>query len=224
MKLFSYTVVRANWLTRKIDSRAAAVSALVTLFMVFGALVCWGDTWGAESWMPATREQVWGSHQWWRAWTTLLVHADAHHLLANSILFFILGTFVFGYFGAFAFPVLAVGVGGFANLYVLSRMPKSTQLIGMSGVVFWLGGFWLLLYFLIDRRHSFGSRAVRAGGVALGLFMPAEAFDPSISYASHLTGFSLGLVCALIYFLFNRDKIQRAEIRETVVEEHEDPE
>jgi rhomboid protease GluP len=65
---------------------------------------------------------------------------------------------------------------------------------------------------------------VRAGGVALGLFMPAEAFDPSISYASHLTGFSLGLVCALIYFLFNRDKIQRAEIRETVVEEHEDPE
>jgi len=224
MKLQSYTVVRSNWLTRKIDSRAAAVSALVTLFTIFGALVCCGDTWGAESWMPATRGQVWGAHQWWRAWTTLFVHADAHHLLANCVLFFILGMFVFGYFGAVVFPFLALAVGGVANLYVLSGMRNETQLIGMSGVVFWLGGFWLLLYFLIDRRRSLGARAMRAGGVALGLFMPAEAFDPSISYQTHLTGFVLGLACALIFYVFNRDKIRRAEIKEVVVEAHNETE
>src|SRR6266404_6300352 len=112
MKLFTHIVIRENWLTRKIDSRAAVIAAFLTLALLFGGLVYWSDKWNADSWMAASRLAVYGNHEWWRAWTTLFVHADAKHLLSNSLLFFILGSFLFGYFGWIAFPILAFAAGG----------------------------------------------------------------------------------------------------------------
>jgi rhomboid protease GluP len=219
----TYTIVRENWLTRKIDSSAALTATVITLALVLGALIYWGDVWRAEQWMAASREQVFGAHQWWRAWTTLLVHADPRHLLSNSLLFFILGVFIYGYFGFLIFPVLAFFVGGITNLIVLWRMPPAAELIGVSGVVFWMGSFWLTLYFIIDRRKSLVQRALRASGVGLVLFFPAEAFDPSISYECHLIGFFLGIPCALIFYWLNRQSIRAAEIHETIVDDESIP-
>jgi rhomboid protease GluP len=224
MRFFTHTVIRGNWLTRKIDSAAAAVAAFLTLSLLAGSLLYWNNSLNAEQWMAATRTDVLTNHQWWRAWTTLFVHADAKHLLSNSLLFFILGSFVFGYFGYLAFPVLAFAAGGLTNLMVLAGMRPETQLIGASGVVFWMGGFWLVLYFLIDRRKSLTQRALRATGVGIVLFFPAEAFDPGISYMSHLLGFFSGIMFGAIFYLFNRRKIQRAEIKEVIFEVDEDDE
>jgi rhomboid protease GluP len=214
-----YTVIRANWLTRNIDSTSAASAALTTLAMALGALLFWNNTWNAENWMAATRDQVIVHHEWWRAWTTLVVHADLRHLLSNSLLFFILGTFLYGYFGWIAFPFLPFVMGGLTNIYVLNGMRDTTELIGVSGAVFWMGGFWLVLYLMIDRRRSLTQRALRATGVGLALFMPAEAFDPSISYESHLVGFLSGLLCASIFYFFNRRKFQTAEVKEIVFDD-----
>ena len=216
-----HTIIRENWLTRKVDSSAAAMATLATLALLFGGLVYWNNTWQAEQWMSATPQAVLGRHELWRAWTTLFVHADARHLLSNSLLFFILGLFLNGYFGIFVFPVLAFFMGGLTNLIVLRQMPEATELIGVSGVVFWMGGFWLVLYFMIDRRKSILQRALRAMGVGLALFMPAEAFDPSISYSSHLFGFFSGVICAGIYFIFKRHKFRSAEVSEMIVDEDE---
>lgn len=224
MKFFTHTVVRGNWLTRKIDSQSAAVAAFFTLSLLFGSLLYWNGTWGADHWMSATRAAVYAQHEYWRAWTTLFAHADAKHLLSNTLLFFVLGSFVFGYFGWLAFPVLTFVAGGFTNLYVLTTMRQETELIGASGMVFWMGGFWLILYFLIDRRISFVQRGLRSIGVGLVLFMPAEAFDPGISYMSHLVGFISGIVFGLVFYLFNRGKIRRAEVREVVFEVEEEDE
>jgi rhomboid protease GluP len=215
----SYTVVRENWLTRKLDSTAVTATAAATLALLVGSLMFWGGSWAADLWMSATRAQVFEQHQWWRAWTTLFVHADARHLVSNSLLFFIVGIFLNGYFGAIVFPIGAFLMGGFTNLIVLHGMRAQTELIGVSGVVFWMGGCWLVLYFLIDRRRSLTQRALRALGVAILLFMPAEAFDPSISYVSHLVGFILGVLSGAVYYIARRPKILAAEVRETIIEE-----
>ena len=195
---------------------------LITLVVVLGALLAWKGSWRADQWMAATRAAVWDRHEWWRAWTALFVHADARHLLSNSSLFVILGIFLFGYFGIWAFPLLPFLFGGVTNLYVLTKMSRETELMGISGAVFWMGGFWLVLYLMIDRRRTWVQRALRAGGVALGIFMPAEAFDPNISYLSHLVGFFSGVTVGFVYYFIYRTRFCAAEVIEELMEDDAD--
>lgn len=178
----------------------------------------WYDILGAKAWMPASPEQVFNQGQYWRAWTTLFAHADLGHLLSNAFLFFILGIFLLSYFGFLVIPLNALLFGGITNLIVLKAMPLQNTLIGASGVVFWMGGAWLTLFFLIDRRRSLTQRTLRSVGVAIMLFVPSEAFDPNISYKAHFVGFVLGVVWALPYFYINHDKFRSAEVQEWIVD------
>lgn len=207
-------ILRETLLSRKPHPLAAVAMAATTLFVVLLSIVAWVDLAGAESWMRASRETVFGGHQYWKAWTTLFVHGDGKHLLSNSFLFFVLGTFLVGYFGIVRVLLSALFFGGLTNLIVLQAMPAQTFLIGLSGVVFWMGGAWLILYFLIDRKRTLMHRFLRAMGVGLVLFMPAEAFDPSISYKSHFVGFVLGIIAGLLYFWMNKRALREAEIYE----------
>ena len=87
-----------------------------------------------------------------------------------------------------------------------------------SGVVYWMGGAWLALYFNLDLIRTKLQRALRIGGVALGVFFPASAFDPAISYSAHLVGFLLGLAFGIIYFELRRTTFEKAIVTETIVE------
>jgi rhomboid protease GluP len=187
-------------------------------------MINWANLAGAAHWMPATSEAVFGHGQIWRFWTSLFVHADEKHLLANSFLFYILGFFLVGHFGVKVFPFSAMFFGGVINFIVLKKMPAGAELIGVSGVVFWMGGLWLTLYFLIDRRRSLIQRILRAVGVGLLLFMPAEAFDPSISYYSHGVGFFTGILFGVGYYLINQKKFLAAEVKEVLIEDLSLPE
>lgn len=193
--------------------------ALATLVVVALSIVAWNDWGGAEDLMSASREAVFRHHEYWRAWSTLFVHGDAKHLLSNIFLFFVLGALLTGYFGISLVLGAALLSGGITNLLVLSLMPLKTRLIGLSGVVFWMGGAWLVLYFLIDRKRSRMQRFLRSLGVALAIFMPAEAFDPSVSYKSHLVGFVLGIIAGFVYFSFEKKTLRDAEVREAVFDE-----
>lgn len=168
--------------------------------------------------MTASHDMIFKDHQWWRAWTTLFAHADEKHLLSNVFLFSILGYFLNGYFGVLIFPIMAFLFGGLTNLIVLHSAPAEMQLIGVSGVVFWMGGAWLALYFALERRKSLLQRSLRAVGVGLLLFMPAEAFDPSISYKTHFVGFVLGVLFGFFYFLIRRSYFRSAEIYEELAD------
>lgn len=213
-----HTIVRETWLSRRLDSLPVTVAAMATMTLFFGSLFYWRDSWSAQLWMPASFAAVFGQHEWWRAWSTLLVHENLRHVLSNSLLFFIVGIFLNGYFGLLVFPLAAFFFGGVTNLIVLQTMPETVQLIGASGIVFWMGGCWLALYFFLDRRKSLPQRALRALGVALVLFMPAEAFDPSISYKAHGVGFILGVVFGLLLYLWQSAKFHAAEVIEIELE------
>lgn len=208
-----------TWLSRRPHPWSFIIGGAMTLLMVTLGLMYLRDFQGFANWMHASRDLVFSQHEFWRLWTTLFSHGDEKHLLSNAFLFFILGSFMTGYFGVWTFPISALLSGGLINWIVLQSMPSSTLLIGMSGVVFWIGGAWLALYFLLERRKSLYQRAIRSIGVSLLLFFPAEAFDPSVSYRSHLVGFGLGLIWGVMYFLWNRKRFRSAETYRIVLDE-----
>ncbi len=217
-----YTVVHSTWLSQKPARWAFVISASVALIIALFSWIYWQDLGLASQWMPATQNSVWNQHLFWQAWTALFAHADFKHLLSNMFLFFIFGSFLNGYFGLWMFPFMAFVFGGITNLLVLRGMQPETQLLGASGVVFWMGGAWLSLYFLLDEKRSYYQRGLRALGVAILLFFPAEAFDPHISYSSHFWGFILGLVFGISFYYYHRAKFRSHVVSELVTEVFEE--
>jgi len=214
-------VVRATWLTRKPEGRAWFVASWSVLFLIIGSVFYWQDILHASQWMSASAAAVFSQREYWRAWTTLFAHADTGHLASNSLLFFIFAYFLNGYFGFWIFPAAAFFVGGITNLLVLLSYRPDVTLIGVSGVVYWMGGMWLVLYLLLDQQRSYTQRTLRAVGVALAVFMPSTAFDPQVSYRAHFVGFVLGVVCGALYYFLKRNTFKAAIVTETVKEEED---
>ena len=208
------SVLKATWLSRKPFPESALVAAFSTFLLAAASLLFWTGALHADRWMSATEAQVWGEGQYWRAWTTVFAHADLGHLVANAFLFFILSFFLYGYFGAGLFPVAALFWGGLINLISLRTYEPSVELIGASGVVYWMGGAWLILYFFLSQQKNFTHRLLRSLGVAILLFMPAEAFAPQVSYRTHLIGFVAGLLAGAAHYVRHRKRFREAEIRE----------
>ena len=200
-----------TWLSAQPRVEAALVASFMTFCLVLASLMYWGDFFGARTWMAASGESVFNGHRYYQLWTSLFAHADAGHLASNSFLFFILSYFLYGYFGAWVSPVAAFVVSGMTNWFVLQGYDPDTSLVGASGVVYWMGGAWVVFYFAINRQKSLASRLIRALGVALLIFMPAEAFKPSVSYAAHFYGFLAGAVFASAYFRFHRKSFRSVE-------------
>ncbi len=214
-----HTYIESHWLTQKPNANSIIVVLSATLLMFLMSFTYWYHWFGFSEFLAATPSLVFHQGQFWRAWTTLFIHADAGHLLGNTFLFTILGYFLNGYFGLMVFPVMAILFGGLVNLMVLSQMPPQATLLGMSGVVFWMGAVWLLLYVFLEARKTSFQRIMRALGITLILFMPSEVFDPHISYQSHFFGFMAGLVFGLFFYLMKRKIFKGAEVLKTEIEE-----
>ncbi len=205
-------VIRENWLTRKPKSNGAFPTYVLALILTSAGLF--------SDWISATPHAVFTEHQYWRAWTALLAHADLGHLMSNSMILLPLSLLLTSYYGPFFFPVVGLVVGGLTNLIVLKTMPDQTALLGISGVVNWMGAAWLTLFLLIDRRESFRRRFAVAVFLTMMLFVP-ETFRPEISYLSHFVGFVLGIISALLYYFINRIQIHAAEVKEFIYEDED---
>lgn len=215
------TIVKENWLTRKPATFAFDLTFWMSLLLFAGSFLFLTGIAGADEWMPASFDQVFNQHQYWRAWTTLFAHGDLGHLLSNTVLFIPFAYFLSGYFGLFFFPLIGFFVGGLTNLVVLHTMPPETHLIGVSGVVYWMGAAWLTLYLLIDRRESFRRRIGIALFSSVILFVP-ETYKPEISYLAHFVGYAFGVLSSIGLYLFALKKFEAAEVREAI-EESSDP-
>jgi len=183
-------------------------AALLLIFMLLSSLYWRGGV--ISDVLSASREQIFSQHQYWRLFTTLGVHEDLVHFGSNSLLFFIFGYLLNGYFGALAFPVLSVLFGAVINAAVLYYYPAHSVLVGASGVVYWMAGFWISLYIFVERTHSVGMRILRSIGVVLVLLVPQE-FQIHVSYLAHTVGFFLGILSGSVYFGFAREKIRKQE-------------
>jgi rhomboid protease GluP len=166
---------------------------------------------------------VFEKKEYWRAFTTTLLHADLTHLSHNAFFFTGLATLLHSYFGFWVFPVISLIVGGIINLITLSFYPPHIHLVGISGVIYFMASFWLMLYLLIERRQKLSIRIIHAIAVSLIFFFP-ETIEPQVSYLAHGMGFILGIPVGLSYYMLNRRKLraedQWLEIEDTIEEEN----
>lgn len=197
-------------ITGKPDQKSLVVSALVVLFVTLISQVYWLDPWNLSNLMPAMQEAVFSQGQWWRIYTAILIHADMGHLLSNLYMLSILSFFIYGYFGLRVYPLLTFLGAGLVNALAILTYPEHVRLLGASGWVYLLGGFWLTLYFFIQRQYPWSRRLLRAMGIGLMIFFPTS-FEPTTSYRTHFIGFVVGILMASLYFFKNRNQIQKHE-------------
>lgn len=197
-------------ITRKPSADAFLITTAVTFFSILMTLLYWsGPQWLAEL-LPAVQEPVFKQGQLWRIFTATFIHADIEHLLSNIYMLWIFGFFVFGYFGFSVFPVISFFLAGAVNALAILTYAPETRLLGASGLVYILGGFWLTLYPLVQRQYSVGNRLLRVIGIALVIFLPST-FVPTTSYRAHAFGFAVGVLMGLWYFRKHKNQIQAFE-------------
>jgi rhomboid protease GluP len=211
------SIIKRNWFSRDLNRSSEEITTFLVLLLLGGAVLFFNNFFGATDLMPATVQGVFTRGEYWRLWTALFAHADLGHLLSNLLLFVPLGYFLNGYFGSFLFPVLGFVLGGVGNYLTLKTMGSQGSLIGVSGVVFWMGAAWLTLYVLLETKESLRRRLGKALFIGAALFLP-QSFEPNISYMCHLFGFISGFATALVYYFAQKKKFAKAEIRELVIE------
>ncbi len=194
------------------ESTIIAVISLALLFLFFSF---------NQKNFSANGYLVFEKHEYWRAFTTTLLHADLNHLAHNAFFFTGLAALLHNYFGLLVFPVLSLLVGGIINLICLYFYPPQVFLVGVSGVIYFMASFWLVLYLLIERRQSLTVRILHAFAVSL-IFLFPEAFQPETSYLAHGLGFLIGLPIGVLYYIWNRKKIRAAD-QYIEIKKHKDP-
>lgn len=205
-----HKLVRTLLSTRpKQGSLSMALAGILLLSILFA--IDQRDFMGLSSKLSASTEQVFGQHEYWRLFTSSLIHADLGHLLSNALFFGVFAFLLNGYFGAAAFPLVSLLAGGVINFVTLLVYPEPATLLGASGIVYFMVAFWLALYFGIERGMPPVRRAMNAMAFALVLFFP-ESFDQRVSYLSHAVGFVLGLPAGAVFFVLNRKSLQRFEV------------
>lgn len=198
-----------TYLSRKPRRDAKPLAAFLLAVMFAVSMAYWNYT-APDYPLAATGDAVYRRHEYWRLLTTLFVHSDMGHLLANSLMFVVLGYLLHGYFGYALFPLGAFVFGAITDLITLRTYPPDVHLVGVSGVIYWMSGFWLVLYFCVDRRYSTGGRLLRCLGFALATLFPSS-YRPEVSYRTHAVGFALGVVCGAYYFVRHRERLRAAE-------------
>lgn len=156
------------------------------------------------------QRMIFQDKEYWRAFTTTLLHGDFNHLAHNAFFFTGLAMLLHNYFGFWVFPVLSFLVGGLINMVVLAFYPPEVTLVGVSGVIYFMASFWLTLYLFIERRQTLTIRSVHAVAISLIFFFP-EVFQPQTSYLAHGVGFLFGIPFGVIYYFMNRKRIRAAD-------------
>lgn len=208
-------VVRENWLSQKPRYNGWKMMTVFGL-MLYATNIAFFN--GLFAWLPASGKLVFADKMYWHAWSALFAHADLGHFMSNMFLFLPLTYLLTSYYGYLFFPIAGLFFGGLTNLIVLSQMRPEINLLGISGVVYWMGAAWLTLFVIVDRRSTWRKRLGVAACLTVILFIP-ETYKPEVSYLSHFVGFVLGSICGVIYYFVRRNEIEAAEVKEMVLDE-----
>jgi rhomboid protease GluP len=139
-----------------------------------------------------------GQGQWWRMLTVVLVHASITHLLFNMWALYNLGPSVETAVGRLAFLGLYLGAAAVGGLFAFQFGGAADRLVGASGAIFGLFGFWLHSAFR-SRTTMFGRAILSQLGFLLLINAALPLLIPSISWQGHLGGLVAGLLIAEIW-------------------------
>ncbi len=202
-----------NYLSKqKYQSGKLAAFFILTLCLV-ASLFYWDTSNSISGLLSANKELTFNSGEYWRLFTTSFIHGDIEHLMSNSLMLFILTYFVTAFYGSYISLGIGFLMGIVINSIVILQYGENTTLVGASGVIYYLWGFWLVLYVCITKHMSVISRLIRVFGIFLILLVPTT-YSPSTSYLAHYVGFLLGTFVGMIYYLFKRKHIASFEFWE----------
>jgi rhomboid protease GluP len=205
--------VRQTLLSQKPREWSLEVAGTCLCVVLAMSLLAWRNNRELLPALAATPDGVFARGEYWRLLTALAVHGDVLHVVSNVFLLTFFAYLLFGYFGFWVFPVLSLAMGAFTNYLALLTYPANVILLGASGVVYWMAGFWLVMYLLVERSVRTGTRVLRVVCLALLVLLPTS-FQLSVSYRSHAIGLGLGVLSAVVYFWRNREFLRRAEVWE----------
>jgi rhomboid protease GluP len=211
MELPRQYIVKSTLLSQKPADNSALLAIAAVLSMSLISVLCWREGAGLYGALAAVPERVLIDGEYWRLFSAMGVHADLKHLISNAVLFTFFSYLLYGYFGLLIFPILTLLLGGLVNYLSLLTYPQGIRLVGASGLVYLMAGFWLVMYVLIERRLTLKKRIMRSVGVGLVVLMPT-ALQPSVSYRTHAIGFAVGVAAGLVYFLAKMKAIRAAEV------------
>jgi rhomboid protease GluP len=211
MKDFPTYRIRETLLSQKPRDYSLEVAALSVSTVLAISLLAWQDGSALLPTLAATSRGVLEEHDYWRLGTAIAVHADLMHFLSNAIFLVLFPYLLFGYFGFWVFPVLGLVMSGLTNYLSLLTYSPTQGLIGASGLVYWMMGFWLSMYLLVNRNLSLGQRVIRVVVIALLVLLPTT-FQENVSYRTHAIGFGLGVVSAFAYFQCHRESIRAKQV------------
>ncbi len=203
-------IIKNTLLSQKPRDYSILIALLSILIMLFVSVLAWHDGNHLYASLAGNPEKAIVQGEYWRFVTALAVHADFKHFLSNAVLFGLFSYLLYGYFGFWIYPVAAVAMGSLTNYLALLTYAPQVRLVGASGMVYWMAGFWLTMYMLIERRYSVKRRLLHGVGVGLILLMPS-ALKATVSYRTHAIGLALGIGLAAVYFMANRRAIRAAE-------------
>ena len=210
---FSTHYVRETLLSRKPREWSLEITALFLSIIMGISLLAWRNGAALLPTLAATSDGVLKKREYWRLLTAVAVHRDVIHVFSNAILLTFFTYLLFGYYGFWVFPVMSLVMAGLTNYVSLLTYPSEVSLIGASGLVYWMAGFWLSMYLVVERSVSPGKRVLRVVCLALLVLLPST-FQANVSYRTHAIGLGLGVVSALVYFQRNRESIRAAEVVE----------
>ncbi len=201
--------IKSTLLSQKPREESWLIALLSVMVLLLVSLLCWRNP-SLLNLLAASRHQVVGEQEYWRLLTTTAIHADLTHFLSNALLFALFTFLLYGYFGFWMFPVTVVALGSLTNYLSLLTYPENTQLIGASGLVYLMAGFWLTAYVLVERTHPIKRRVLVAMGIALIVLVPSS-LSARVSYRTHAIGCGLGVIVALGYFQARKEQIRSLE-------------
>jgi membrane associated rhomboid family serine protease len=150
--------------------------------------------------------------QWWRLWTSVTLHHNLEHLMANAAIGFILMGLAMARYGAGMALLAAFLAGIVGNLADLAIYSEPHQSLGASGMVMGALGLITVQTFSFWRQYRFGGRfvfrAVASGAMILALI----GFSPDSDIVAHIGGFVAGAIfgCGLAYVA--PERLQRGPI------------
>ena len=164
-----------------------------------------------NQWMTANGIQVFQKNEYWRLFTSTLIHGDLTHLGGNALFFTGFSILLYNYFGWLIFPGLSLLVGALINYISLKFYAPEVTLVGISGVIYFMASFWMTLFIFIERKESLPRRFIIVMGLSLIFFFP-DVFNFQTSYLAHALGFGLGIPVAALVFFLNKKNFRQEEV------------
>lgn len=165
--------------------------------------------WGRS--MAGNLTQVTDEGEYYRLFSSMLIHKDVLHLLNNLVFLIPFGGLLTAYYGYSVFPFLALISTAITHYVALLTYSAQTYLIGASGLVYVLFGLWISLMFHVEAHLPWTRRMLRITGFSLIMVIPATV-TPSVSYRTHFIGLLSGLACGAIYGLIARKSFEKRNV------------